>query len=197
VPTGITGTTYYYVVVTNTLPAATAQKSVSVTSSFATVTVNSASVTLDLSSKIGQPQNSVKPSPAQGGNIMEATEYTGTVVWSHPAEPGKTELYDPQNNMPWGEMVYTATLTLTAKSGYSFDGVAANAFTYSGAQGTDMTGSIPPASFTPSAFGHGSPAGTTYGQITNAAGSGNTITVTIVFPKTTRAGLSLGFNPFG
>ena len=54
--------------------------------------------------------------------ITETPEYTGTVTWSPAASP--TFSYS---------QVYTATITLAAKSGYTFDGVAADTFTVTGA----------------------------------------------------------------
>ena len=84
--------------------------------------------------------------PATGGTpeaaITEDAQYTGTVSWS--GNPAKF----------LGSTTYTAIVTLTAKSGFTFDGVAQNAFTYEG------------------------------GIAANPAGSGNTMTVTIVFPAT-------------
>ena len=54
--------------------------------------------------------------------ITETPEYTGTVTWSPAASP--TFSYS---------QVYTATITLAAKSGYTFGGVAADTFTVTGA----------------------------------------------------------------
>jgi len=64
--------------------------------------------------------------PAAGGFPVTAVtgtgQYTGTVSW----EPG----HDPFQ----GETIYTATITLTAKAGFTFDGVAADFFTVEGAE---------------------------------------------------------------
>ena len=59
--------------------------------------------------------------PATGAvpvtTITATDQYTGTVTWS------------PTDNPFQGEKVYTATITLTAKPGYTLTGVAANFFT--------------------------------------------------------------------
>lgn len=63
--------------------------------------------------------------PVQGAvpvdTITDATQYTGIVTWS------------PVNNPFSTSTVYTATITLTAKAGYTLTGVAANYFTVAGA----------------------------------------------------------------
>jgi len=53
--------------------------------------------------------------------ITETSQYTGTIAWN-----GNPTTFA-------GGVVYTATITLTAKSGYTFTGVAADFFTVSGA----------------------------------------------------------------
>lgn len=59
-----------------------------------------------------------------GSTTVTATsEYTGTVSWSPALVSGKF----------MGNTVYTATITLTPKSGYTVSGVTANFFTVSGA----------------------------------------------------------------
>jgi len=64
--------------------------------------------------------------PVQGGipvsSITATDEYTGTVTWSPNDNPFK--YYE----------IYTATVTLTAKDGYTFDGVSENFFTVAGAK---------------------------------------------------------------
>lgn len=55
--------------------------------------------------------------------ITETRQYTGTVSWSPALVGGKFA----------GGTAYTATITLTAKSGYTFTGVPANFFTVVGA----------------------------------------------------------------
>jgi hypothetical protein len=57
--------------------------------------------------------------------ITETDEYTGTVSW------------DPADATFGYSTVYTATITLTAKTGYTFTGVAANFFTVAGATATN------------------------------------------------------------
>lgn len=53
--------------------------------------------------------------------VTETDQYTGSVAWA------------PSNNPYAASTVYTATITLLAKPGYTLTGVAANAFTVSGA----------------------------------------------------------------
>lgn len=53
--------------------------------------------------------------------ITETTQYTGTVSWS------------PADTTFAGSTVYTATITLTAKTGYTLTGVSADFFTVAGA----------------------------------------------------------------
>ena len=53
--------------------------------------------------------------------ITETEEYTGTVSWS------------PADNPFAGETVYTATIAITLKAGYTLTGVEANSFTVAGA----------------------------------------------------------------
>ncbi|MBP9023056.1 MAG: SUMF1/EgtB/PvdO family nonheme iron enzyme [Spirochaetes bacterium] len=52
--------------------------------------------------------------------ITETAQYTGTIAWS--GSPAKFA----------ASTVYTATITLTAKTGYTFNGISANYFTLSG-----------------------------------------------------------------
>ena len=54
--------------------------------------------------------------------IMATAQYTGTVAWS----PAVTTTFA-------GSQIYTATITLTATTGYTLTGVAANFFTVAGA----------------------------------------------------------------
>ena len=75
---------------------------------------------------------------------LDLAEYTGTIVWS----PTVTGTFATST-------AYSAAITLNAKYGYTFDGVAANAFTV-----TDAT------------------------SATSAAGSGKTLTITAPFPAT-------------
>jgi uncharacterized repeat protein (TIGR02543 family) len=55
--------------------------------------------------------------------VTATTSYTGTVTWSP----------TPANSRFVSGVIYTATITLTAKTGYTFTGVTANFFTVSGA----------------------------------------------------------------
>jgi phage gp45-like len=91
---------------------------------------------------ITQVTNPVAGASPVNNNISSA-EYTGTVTWN-----GNPSTFAANT-------VYTATITLTAKSGYTFDGVAANSFNVNGATSTN-----------------------------NVTGSGTSITVTAVFPST-------------
>lgn len=75
--------------------------------------------------------------------ITETAQYTGTIAWA------------PTDSPFVKDTVYTATITLTAKSGYSFNTLAENFFTVSGAA-----------------------------SVTNPLGTDSTITVTVVFPAT-------------
>ena len=56
--------------------------------------------------------------------ITDTAQYTGTIAWA----PAVAETFAAST-------VYTATITLTAKEGFTFDGVAANFFTVAGATG--------------------------------------------------------------
>ncbi len=60
--------------------------------------------------------------------ITETDEYTGTVIW-------KKGSYDVTGNFG-ADTVYTAIITLTPKSGYTFVGVNKDAFTVNGATST-------------------------------------------------------------
>ena len=72
---------------------------------------------LDLSSFVTAPVNGDTPQ----SDFAAQTQYTGTISWD--GSPAKF----------LGNTVYTATLTLTATDNYTFTGVGANSFTYSGA----------------------------------------------------------------
>ena len=67
--------------------------------------------------------------PATGGtpktSITETAQYTGTISWS------------PAHSPFQAETAYTATITLTAKTGFTFTGVGANFFTVAGATATN------------------------------------------------------------
>lgn len=104
---------------------------------FAEIT-NTTVNTLDLTDNLTAP--AINDTPAT--SFATDLQFTGTVSWN--GSPMKF----------LGNTAYTATVTLTAAPGYTFSGVAQNAFTYTGA------------------------------TVTNPTGSGNTMTVTIVFPAT-------------
>jgi hypothetical protein len=61
--------------------------------------------------------------------VTETTQYTGTVVWS------------PNDDLFDYTTTYTATVTLTPKTGYTLTGVTANFFTVSGATATNSADS--------------------------------------------------------
>ncbi|MDR2108649.1 MAG: hypothetical protein LBP28_04205, partial [Coriobacteriales bacterium] len=65
--------------------------------------------------------------PVVGGTPATTTEtaqYTGTISWSPEVAPGDTFTWDTD---------YTATITLTPKTGWTFEGIPANFFTVAGA----------------------------------------------------------------
>ncbi|MDD2584600.1 MAG: hypothetical protein PHE99_06645, partial [Bacteroidales bacterium] len=62
-------------------------------------------------------------------SITETSQYTGLVSWS------------PADNPFLGEKVYTATINLTAKTGFTLTGVTANSFTVAGATATNSADS--------------------------------------------------------
>ena len=64
--------------------------------------------------------------------ITEATQYTGTVTWDPAIAEGGTFAASTE---------YTATITLTAKSGFTFDGVEEDFFTVAGATATNPASS--------------------------------------------------------
>jgi hypothetical protein len=57
---------------------------------------------------------------------INATQYTGTIAWQTGNGPAHTGAFAPAT-------VYKAVVTLTAKPGYTFNGVRVNRFTYTGA----------------------------------------------------------------
>lgn len=92
--------------------------------------------------------------PVTGGTPVTSItgdQYTGTVTWN--GAPTKFLGYTD----------YTATVTLMAKAGYTFSGVAQNTLTHSGA---------------------------TANGVTHAAGTGGVLTVIVVFPKTAQKTLA-------
>lgn len=94
-------------------------------------------------------------------NLDLTDKLTAPVMGATPEESITDDQYTGKvtwNDTPTkflGSTAYTATITLTAIDGYTFSGVENNAFTYIGAT-----------------------------SVTNIAGSGNTLSVTITFPQT-------------
>jgi hypothetical protein len=75
----------------------------------------------------------VLPAPVFGGTPVTSTsgmQYTGTVTWA-PAVSGTFA----------AGTVYTASITLTARSGYTLEGIAANFFTVAGATAANAVNS--------------------------------------------------------
>ncbi|WP_457945454.1 InlB B-repeat-containing protein [Caproiciproducens sp. LBM24188] len=99
---------------------------------------------LDLAGQLTAPVKNETPITS-----INTTQYTGVVAWSS----------SPEKFL--GGTVYTATITLTAKPGYTFSGLGANSFTLAGAS-----------------------------SVTHDAGSGNTLTVAVTFPKTSERTLA-------
>jgi hypothetical protein len=124
---------------------------------------------VDLAPDIAAPAQGTAPTPvvpeaATGGITasFETPSYTGVITWSKtPPNPVYPGVFSRLGEF-YTDATYTAAVVLTAKGGYTFTGLEADAFVYSD-------------------YGHMTSAD---GQITNAAGSGDTLTVTIVFPKT-------------
>ncbi|MDR1256141.1 MAG: hypothetical protein LBJ86_00140 [Spirochaetaceae bacterium] len=106
----------------------------------------------ELGSYVAVPVNGEEPVTGFG-----ATQYNGAVAW----DPTVTEEFA-------ADQAYTATVTLTALPGYTFDGLTAGTFTYSGNKTS----------------------------ISNTTESGATVTVTIAFEKTNAAGEGNGGSEF-
>jgi hypothetical protein len=69
------------------------------------------------------------PAPVNGGTpvaYVSAPQYTGSVAWK------RTDNNAALSGLFGANTAYTATVTLTAVSGYTFAGVGANGFTYTG-----------------------------------------------------------------
>jgi hypothetical protein len=99
---------------------------------------------LDLTSLVTAPIKDAAPITT----FTAQTQYTGVIAWQTSAGAAVT------GNFAAGT-VYKAVLTLTAKSGYTFDGIGANSFTYSGATSVTNTanGSIVTITFPATAAG--------------------------------------------
>jgi hypothetical protein len=107
---------------------------------------------LALTSYVGKPVTGGDPDSAVSA---EAEQYTGTIAWAGALAADGTFA---------AGTVYTATVALTAATGFTFDGIAANAFSYAGAA-----------------------------SVTNPAGTGKGLAVTVRFPVTLQEGG--GLNP--
>ena len=93
--------------------------------------------------------------PASGGTPKTAVttaQYTGTVAWAVTSDSSTTV----SGNFA-AATAYTATISLSAEEGYTFDGIAANAFLVTGALEDGVT---------------------------HAAGTGKTLSITAKFPAT-------------
>jgi hypothetical protein len=105
---------------------------------------------LNLTSYVTKPVAGTNPFTT----AINAAQYTGSVAWQTSSGAAHSGNFG-------NSTVYKAVVTLTAKSGYTFTGVAANAFSYSGAT-----------------------------SVANTTGS-TTVTVTITFPQTVGATVSI------
>mgnify|MGYP001002077618 CR=1 FL=1 len=92
-----------------------------------TITVDAADTVIDISAIPGVTAPVTEEAPVT--SITETAQYTGIVVWS------------PDDNSFQKDTVYTATITLTPKEGFSLTGVAENLFTVEGATATNATDS--------------------------------------------------------
>jgi uncharacterized protein YijF (DUF1287 family) len=99
---------------------------------------------LNLTTLVAKPAKAATPVATE----INTYQYTGTVAWQKANGSAHSGAFAAST-------VYKAVVGLTAKTGYTFTGVEANSFRYTGAT-----------------------------SVTNAAGNGTTISVTISFPKT-------------
>jgi hypothetical protein len=88
-----------------------------------TVTITRAAPAVDTVINLAAIQGVTVPvrGAVPSAEIAETAQYTGTVIWA------------PNDDSFEAETVYTATITLTAKAGYTLSGVAENFFTVAGA----------------------------------------------------------------
>jgi hypothetical protein len=93
----------------------------------ATPGTETAVTALDLTGLLAGPKAGGRPGPS-----IDGTQYTGSVVWKTAAGASHTGAFTAST-------AYRAELTLTAKSGFTFTGLARNSFTYTGA--TEVTNS--------------------------------------------------------
>jgi hypothetical protein len=110
-----------------------AKDSGTVTISFPATAAEGAGTTvtaLDLTGKVTAPVKDKAPVTT----FTATAQYTGAIVWK------TAEDNEVSGNFAAGT-VYKAVVSLTAKEGYTFTGVAANAFTYTGATVTNAANS--------------------------------------------------------
>lgn len=96
-----------------------------------TIQVTKAPAIVDLftlNGKVTAPVKNIIPSTT----AIDTAQYTGTVSWKDASGADADKFL--------GGTVYTATVTLTPKKGYTFKGVTANQFTYSNATVTHPAG---------------------------------------------------------
>lgn len=105
-----------------TLPGAVKQVAIN---AYDPVTVTN----LVLDSYVTAPTKNGTPNTTE----IETDQYTGTVSWKDDSE-------NPVNGKFLGGSIYTATVILTPKHGYTFSGVSANSFKYSNAAVTHSAG---------------------------------------------------------
>jgi hypothetical protein len=82
----------------------------------------------DLTAYVTRPVKGAAPVTG----ISNASQYTGTIAWKENQSNGMT---DVSGNFK-ADTVYIAIVTLTAKSGYTFNGVAADSFIHEHSDGT-------------------------------------------------------------
>jgi hypothetical protein len=133
----------------------------------------------DLKPYIDAPKHSEVPVPGLSDAIrgisvaFETPQYTGVISWTRIWPNGHDgPIFDCGTDGVYRfdiRSIYTAVITLITKPGYTFSGLAPNAFTYGDDYGSVT---LPPPPIDQGAIT--SPAGTTTGRIE----------VTIVFPET-------------
>ena len=84
---------------------------------------------LELDNYVTAPEKDAAPNT----DAIDSSHYTGTVVWKTESGEGHT------GNFAAGS-IYKAELVLSIKNGYTFAGLPANSFTYSGAAVTHEIG---------------------------------------------------------